>query len=111
MNRMIEEQEVAEQFEKYYERTKKATNKFCSKIRKTPQEILENNMGVFCREDGVSAEDLNNYLGERGVLYIIDVLEDRVRNKDVVGCLMLSQVIEHLCNQIKEKEQEIAQNG
>jgi len=110
-DRLMDDSFVAKKLEDFYEKIRKRTNKFAAKIDQTPQAILENNMNVFCRESGVTAEDLNHYLGERGVLYISDILDGMAMKDDILGCLMLSQVIEHLINQIKEKQQEIAQNG
>lgn len=103
-DRLMDDSVVARKLEDFYERIKEHTDMFAEEIKQTPQAILENNMNVFCRENGVTAEDLNRYLGERGVIYISDILNYMMKKKDVLSCLMLSQVIEHLISQIKENK-------
>lgn len=69
------------------------------------EELLTHNINEVGRE-GVTAEQLNKYLGERGVAYIAAIMNDLALNKDFISMAALARVIEHLVVMLVKKEEE-----
>lgn len=67
------------------------------------EEILAYNINQVGRE-GVTAEQLNKYLGERGIAYVAAILNDLALDKDLISMAALARVIEHLVVMLADKE-------